>query len=80
MIKMKLKFKTEIFAVSTLVFLFSLPKFTYAYVDPGTGSYIFQIAIAGFFASLFFFKSSFRKVKTVIEQIFSGKKEKAEAE
>lgn len=66
--------KTEIFIYSGLVFLFSLPKISYAYVDPGTGSYIFQILIAGFFASIFFFKSALKKVKGVLEQIFSGRR------
>lgn len=75
-----LNHKTEIFIVSGLVFLFSMPKITYAYVDPGTGSYIFQMLIAGFFASMFFFKSGFKKARTVIENIFTSKKDKADAE
>ena len=72
--------KTEVFIFSGLVFLFSLPKISYAYVDPGTGSYIFQMVIAGFFAIIFFFKSGFKKVRAVLESIFAGKKNKAEAE
>lgn len=75
-----LNHKTEVFIFSGLVFLFSLPKISYAYVDPGTGSYIFQMVIAGFFASIFFFKSGFKKARAVLESIFAGKKNKAEAE
>jgi hypothetical protein len=72
--------KWQIAIFSLLLFLFSLPKITYAYVDPGTGSYIFQILIAGFFAGIFFFKSGIKKVKTVFEQIFAGRKNKADSE
>lgn len=74
------KFKTEVFIVGSLVFLFSMPKFSYAYVDPGTGSYIFQIVIASFFASIFFFKSGFKKARTVLENIFTSRKNKVDAE
>jgi len=67
-----LKWQVAIF--STLLFLFSLPKISYAYVDPGTGSYIFQILIAGFFASIFFFKSALKRAKGVVEQIFFSRR------
>lgn len=38
-----------------------------AYLDPGTGSYLFQILIAGLLGSLFFLKSIIKKMKTFIK-------------
>jgi len=50
-----------IFYVIFLFFLFA--RSAKAYVDPGTGSYLFQLLIAGLFAGLFFMKSTVRSVK-----------------
>jgi len=44
---------------------------TYAYLDPGTGSYIFQILIAVFAGALFGIKIYWRRVKAGIAYIFS---------
>ncbi len=44
-----------------LIFLTTARK-TYAYLDPGTGSYIFQILIAGLLGSTFFLKSAIKKI------------------
>jgi hypothetical protein len=41
------------------------------YIDPGTGSYIYQILIAGFTALLFFF--SFR-IKGIFSKFFGSAK------
>ena len=46
--------------ITTIVLLFS--ETVYAYIDPGTGSYIFQLAIAGILGSLFFIKTSWRRL------------------
>ena len=35
----------------------------HAYIDPGTGSFIFQLLIAGFLGSLFFVKTMIRSIK-----------------
>jgi hypothetical protein len=40
-------------ATLALGFLATTPTDAWAYVDPGTGSYLFQLAAAGFFASMF---------------------------
>jgi hypothetical protein len=61
-----------ILAVVVLIFTLSLPHHAYAYLDPGSGSYMLQILlgtlVAGFFAIKqywhrlkFFFKERFRK-------------------
>ena len=56
-----------------LYFLFSTKSF--AYLDMGTGSYIIQAVLAGFFASLFFIKTYWFKVTRFISKIFSKSKE-----
>lgn len=60
------------FYITLLVILF--PKPVYAYLDPGTGSYLFQILIAGVLGSLFFVKSIFRRVKGFLKRIFKKNK------
>jgi hypothetical protein len=53
-----------IFTIFLAIFVFlSLPKFTYAYLDPGTGSYIFQLLIAGLIGSSFFLKTAVKKIR-----------------
>ncbi|MFH1536087.1 MAG: hypothetical protein ABIC96_03390 [Patescibacteria group bacterium] len=54
--------KTKLLSCITIL-LFLFPKPAYAYLDPGTGSYLFQILIAGLLGSLFFVKSAVKKVK-----------------
>ncbi len=64
-----------------LVGIFLLaPKMTHAYLDPGTGSFIFQVIIASFLAVVVSFKKAwlyivkpFKKVKMFIDKIFSKK-------
>ena len=48
-----------------------------AYVDPGTGSYIFQIIIASFLGSLFFIKRTWRAFKLFVREKFLPKKTQA---
>lgn len=50
----------------TVVFLFVLPIPAYAYLDPGTGSYILQIIAAVFFGGLYAIKIWWRHIKTFI--------------
>lgn len=51
-----------------LVLIF--PRKADAYLDPGTGSYLLQILAAGALATLFFFKSWWRRLKNLILKIF----------
>jgi hypothetical protein len=64
--------KLRLFLYGILLWLI-FPKQAHAYLDPGTGSYIFQILIAGLLASLFFIKSIIRKIKEIFTK-FSSKK------
>lgn len=45
-----------------------------AYIDPGAGSYIIQIAIASVVAALFFIKSFFQRIMFFINKVFPMKK------
>jgi len=49
-----------------MIFIFSLyvifPEKAYAYIDPGTGSYIFQLIVGAFLGGLFAIKLSWRRI------------------
>jgi hypothetical protein len=47
--------------LNTLIFLCVYPSNAYAYLDPGTGSYIFQIILAFILAALFSLKKYWKK-------------------
>jgi len=46
----------------------------HAYLDPGTGSYVLQIVIAGIVSALFTIKMFWRRVVDFFSQLFKGKK------
>lgn len=46
----------------------------YAYIDPGTGSYVFQVLVSVFIVSMFFMKNFFRNAIMFIKNLFSGKR------
>lgn len=58
------------------VFSLSVVKPAHAYIDPGTGSFLFQLIIAGALGGLFFIKSIVRSVKLHLSTIFGKKKVK----
>ena len=68
-----LKRLTIIFTFFSFSFLF-FSKFIYAYIDPGTGSYIVQLIIAAFIAISFVIKLFWIKIKTFFSLIFFKKK------
>ena len=45
------------------ILLFVFPRPVFAYLDPGTGSYLFQIFIASLLGGTFFMKNALGKVK-----------------
>jgi hypothetical protein len=57
-----------------LLAIFIKPPPVYAYLDPGTGSYFFQLAIGGIFGGLFLLKTFWKQIKQKIHNKF-GKKE-----
>ncbi len=51
--------------------LLSLPVNAYAYLDPGTGSYIIQMLIAVFLGGLYAVKIYWQKIKLYFSKFFS---------
>ncbi len=43
----------------------------FGYIDPGTGSYLFQMLMAGLLGSLFAIKMGWRNFRGYLSQIFS---------
>ncbi len=60
-----------LFLIVTLQF--TLSKNAFAYLDPGTGSYVFQILIATIIGGLFTIKMYWQKVKNFFGNLFSKK-------
>ena len=58
-----------------LLLLFLLwSRLAYAYLDPGTGSYIFQIIIAALIGGLYAIKLKWKKIKLFVENLLSRMK------
>jgi len=51
--------------------IFMFPRTVYAYLDPGTGSYILQIILAAFVGAAFTIKIYWTKIKNVFANLFS---------
>lgn len=49
------------------------PRNAYGYIDPGTGSYVFQILIAAFVAVSFAVKVYWHKIKKFVGGLFNNK-------
>lgn len=62
--------------LSITVFLFFgiFEQKAYAYLDPGTGSYFFQIIIASLIGGLFAIKLFWAKIVLFLKKLFSRKK------
>lgn len=56
------------FAASLMILALVFPRSAYAYVDPGTGSYVLQIVIAGIAAASFSLKLFWGRIRA----FFSG--------
>jgi hypothetical protein len=62
-----------------LVFLCLAPfRMVYAYVDPGTGSYVLQLLLAAFFGLLFTVKIFWAKIKGAFKGIQESLKKRRE--
>lgn len=48
--------------IFTALIFFCLTRPAYAYLDPGTGSYVFQLLVAGLLTGSFFFRSVIKKI------------------
>lgn len=52
--------------IPALIIMLSVPMPAYAYVDPGTGSYLLQVTLAIVFAALFAIKHYFQRIKAFL--------------
>jgi len=70
--------RRKVFFCLSLIFL--LPIFlsqnAFAYLDLGTGSYIFQVMVAVVIGGLYTIKMHWQKIKTFFSNHFSKKQEK----
>lgn len=62
----------KVLLLCTFSFIFTPPA--HAYLDPGTGSYIFQILIATFAGAIFAIKMFWNNLKTFFATKFSKNK------
>lgn len=58
------------------LFILSLQYPAWAYIDPGTGSYVIQIVIAAVVGGAFAIKAFWQKIITILKNLFSGKGKK----
>ena len=49
------------------------PIYSYGYIDPGTGSYVFQVIVAALVAASFAIKIYWQKIKKFVSGLFSKK-------
>ena len=54
-----------------------LPSISYAYLDPGSGSYLLQLLLAGLLAVSFTLKSVWRSLVAFVMGLFGKKDKKA---
>ncbi len=57
--------------------LLLLPRETYAYIDPGTGSYILQIVLAAFLGALFALKIFWSNVKSFFAKFLPNRQKQS---
>ena len=60
-----------------LVLTVFFPIAAFGYIDPGTGSYIFQLLIAGLLGAAFTIKSFWHQIPTMLGKLAFWKKSKS---
>jgi hypothetical protein len=60
-----------VLAPVAILALLLIPKDAHAYLDPGTGSYVLQMIIAGLLGAAFAIKMSWMRIKRFIADLFS---------
>jgi hypothetical protein len=68
---MKFLKNLSVIAFVYVTFCLLAPEKSYAYIDPGTGSYILQVIAAVFIGALFSIKMFWRNVKLFFAGIFT---------
>lgn len=67
------KHSIELFNVLGLIFAYDV----YAYIDPGSAGYIFQLIIAALLGGLFAIKMYWRRIKIFFANLFSQQQKAA---
>ena len=62
----------KIMCLGSYIFFMSMlcPQESFAYLDPGSGSYVMQLLIAGILSSLYFIKTFWGKIKAFFQSLF----------
>ena len=63
--------RSKIFTVLLFLICMSYPQDSFAYLDPGTGSYILQIFLGVLFGAMFILKDFRNKIKMFFTNLFS---------
>lgn len=67
-------FRDPVFLFAILIiYLGVLPTRAHAYLDPGTGSFIFQILVGAIVGGIFYFKNFIASLKEKIARLFGRK-------
>lgn len=61
------------FILAFIAMFFFINQEAHAYVNPGSGSYLFQVIIGGFLSIIYFFKKIIIKIFSIFKK--NGKKE-----
>jgi len=65
--------KGTILVIMSIVVQMLLPQAAFAYLDPGTGSYFFQVIVATIVGGLLTIKMFWQKIKNFFINLFSKK-------
>ena len=65
---------TALKTIVAILLICCMPQLAWAYVDPGTGSYIIQMIIATLVGGLFALKLFWVRIKTFLATVFKKKK------
>ena len=57
----------------SLLFVCITPQNAYAYLDPGSGSFLIQLLLAGIFGVVFAVKMFWRKIAVFFKKLFTRK-------
>ena len=66
--------KAKTFIILLLLSIFLLPEYSYAYLDPGTGSYLIQVILAGFLGIGIGIKLFWGRIKQLFAKTNKNKK------
>jgi hypothetical protein len=73
--------KRRLFSSASLVILLLLvgsPGTAFAYLDPGSGSFVIQMLIAGFLGALLWIRLSWNRIRQFFHNLFNGRKQRGQ--